>query len=102
MPATLEIKEDRVARTAAFREVQRMVADFHGVKLNDKEAEVIEQASEDLLLAFGPEDPAITAALAAFNALMDRLESGRWVRGSDEQPAAGLLLRRAVAGCVPA
>jgi hypothetical protein len=93
----------RASRLAAFRAVQGLVARYHGVKLHDDEAQIIEWASEDLLLATDCEQEDVVAAITAFTTLMDDLESGRWedMVGSEEQPGSAMLLRRAFIACAP-
>jgi hypothetical protein len=103
MSATaIAITEDRSTRTAAYREVQRIVAEFGGVKLHAAEAEVLEWAAEDLLLASSREDAHVATAELAFETLMTSLEVDRWAVGTDEQPTASTLLRRAFSACAPA
>jgi hypothetical protein len=103
MSTILEVtpKEDRSSRTAAYREVQGIIAEFTGSKLHAHEAEIIAYAAEDLLLASNREDPTALAAESAFETLMGTLEVERWTVGSVEQPTASTRLRRALAACAP-
>jgi len=88
---------DRSQRLEAYREVKAIIDLVGRAKLHAEEARTIVWAAEGLLL--DADDAA--ESMAAFETLMDDLESHRWTGlvGDDANPGPARRLRAAVAGC---
>jgi hypothetical protein len=101
MPTAIE--NTRAQRLSSFRRVQEFIAYYRGIKLHEAEAEVIEHAAEDLLLAIDCEDEAVASAITAFVTLVDDLEESRWAEmvGDDEHPGPSSLMRASFLACAP-